>query len=80
MGDIGSTPVVPFAQELLTRGRDPEDRLVNLANERDVREKMLDKTVADSYPASDPPSSRPDPSADSFAPAVDYLPPAEEAA
>lgn len=28
------------------------------------REKMLDQTLADSYPASDPPSSIPDPSGD----------------
>jgi len=27
----------------------------------DVREQMLDKTLADSFPASDPPSSIPDP-------------------
>jgi hypothetical protein len=27
-----------------------------------ARERMLDKTLADSYPASDPPSSIPDPS------------------
>jgi hypothetical protein len=27
-----------------------------------LREEMLDKTLADSYPASDPPSSIPDPS------------------
>jgi len=28
---------------------------------------MLDKTIADSFPASDPPSSIPDPDEDSFA-------------
>ncbi len=44
--------------------RDPEDRPTD--DERQVREKMLDKTVADSFPASDPPSSLPDPDADSF--------------
>jgi len=43
--------------------RDPEDRFVGLKNLRALREKMLDKTLADSYPASDPPSSLPDPSA-----------------
>jgi|RhiMetdeSRZDD1v2_1073273.scaffolds.fasta_scaffold817723_1 hypothetical protein len=43
--------------------RDPEDRFVGLSNLRALREKMLDKTLADSYPASDPPSSLPDPSA-----------------
>lgn len=46
--------------------RDPEDRLINELNEHDVREKMLDKTIADTFPASDPPSSIPDPDDDSF--------------
>lgn len=46
--------------------RDPEDRYVSGENLRAVREKMLDKTLADSYPASDPPSSLPDPSVDSL--------------
>jgi len=33
-----------------------------------VKDKMLDKTLADSFPTSDPPSSIPDPSEDdSFA-------------
>ncbi len=39
--------------------RDPEERPVNTRNE--LREKMLDKTLADSFPTSDPPSSIPDP-------------------
>ena len=30
--------------------------------EDEIREKTLDKTLADSYPASDPPSTIPDPS------------------
>jgi hypothetical protein len=48
------------------RSRDPEDRPVR--NKSELREKTLDKTDADSFPASDPPSSIPDPSAeDSFA-------------
>ena len=51
--------------------RDPEDRHVPEMNEAAVREKMLDKTLADSYPASDPPSSLPNPSFDSMcAPAM----------
>lgn len=34
----------------------------------EVEDKMLDKTIADSFPASDPPSSLPDPCEDdSFA-------------
>ena len=39
--------------------RDPEDRPT--ANEHELREKMLDKTLADSFPTSDPPSTIPDP-------------------
>jgi hypothetical protein len=42
--------------------RDPEDRPVR--NPRELKEKMEDKTLADSFPASDPPSSIPDPSAE----------------
>jgi hypothetical protein len=42
--------------------RDPEDREVNPEREREVKDKMMDKTLADSYPASDPPSTIPDPS------------------
>ncbi len=45
--------------------RDPEDRWVAGDDPKAVREKMLDKTLADSYPASDPPSTLPNPSADS---------------
>ncbi len=41
--------------------RDPEDREVNQQSEREIRDKMMDKTLADSYPASDPPSTIPDP-------------------
>jgi len=47
-------------------GRDPEDRIVDPANSKAKREKMLDKTIADSFPASDSPSSLPNPSEDSF--------------
>ena len=39
--------------------RDPEDRPVK--NEQELREKMMDKTLADSFPTSDPLSSIPDP-------------------
>ena len=53
--------------------RDPEDRCVAGDDQRAVREKMLDKTLADSYPASDPPSSLPDPSVDSLS-AVEHVP------
>ena len=47
--------------------RDPEDRILDAADRAGKREKMFDKTVADSFPASDPPSSLPDPCEDSFA-------------
>ena len=50
----------------ITAFRDPEDRIVHPADGRAKREKMLDKTIADSFPASDPPSSLPDPEEDSF--------------
>jgi hypothetical protein len=46
--------------------RDPEDRCVASGDIAAIREKMMDKTLADSYPASDPPSSLPDPSIDSL--------------
>ncbi len=42
--------------------RDPEDREINGEREHEVKDKMMDKTLADSYPASDPPSTIPDPS------------------
>lgn len=46
--------------------RDPEDRVIDDDSEVDRREKMMDKTLADSFPASDPPSSLPNPGEDSF--------------
>ncbi|HEX7423126.1 MAG TPA: hypothetical protein VF311_04450 [Terriglobales bacterium] len=54
--------------------RDPEDRCVAVDDQTAIREKMLDKTLADSYPASDPPSSLPNPSTDSLSvSAAEYL-------
>ena len=47
--------------------RDPEDRPIDEHDLRQVKDKMLDKTIADSFPTSDPPSSIPDPDEDSFA-------------
>jgi hypothetical protein len=41
--------------------RDPEDRPTPPGEEKARREKNLDKTIADSFPTSDPPSSIPDP-------------------
>jgi hypothetical protein len=47
--------------------RDPEDREIDEGNPAAKKDKMMDKTVADTFPASDPPSSIPDPDEDSFA-------------
>jgi hypothetical protein len=47
--------------------RDPEDRKIDEGNLIEKKDKMMDKTVADTFPASDPPSSIPDPDEDSFA-------------
>jgi len=47
--------------------RDPEDREIDESNAVEKKDKMMDKTVADTFPASDPPSSLPDPDEDSFA-------------
>lgn len=46
--------------------RDPEDRAIDPSDGDGKREKMFDKTIADSFPASDPPSTVPDPHEDSF--------------
>jgi len=46
--------------------RDPEDRVIDESCQTERKEKMMDKTIADSFPASDPPSSLPDPDEDSF--------------
>jgi hypothetical protein len=52
---------------LSAAGRDPEDRVILRDDRSQVREKMFDKTHADSFPASDPPSSTPTPAEeDSF--------------
>ena len=42
--------------------RDPEERRVDTEHEQ--REKAHDKTLADSFPTSDPPSTIPDPAED----------------
>jgi hypothetical protein len=47
--------------------RDPEDREIDEDSAAERKDKMMDKTVADTFPASDPPSSLPDPDEDSFA-------------
>ncbi len=44
--------------------RDPEGRVVDPEDERKRREEGMDRTLKDSYPASDPPSTIPDPDVD----------------
>ena len=36
--------------------RDPEDRVIDDCNQEQRRDKAMDKTLADSFPASDPPA------------------------
>lgn len=48
--------------------RSLEDRLASLLGLSEIRERTLDKTIEDSFPASDPPSTDPAPEKDSFAP------------
>lgn len=55
----GSPQVTPHEPEHVGSRRDPEEREARKHHE--VREKTLDKTLADSFPTSDPPSSIPDP-------------------
>ena len=45
----------------------PERRPLAADERSNSRERMLDKTIADSFPASDPPSTDPAPEFDSFA-------------
>jgi hypothetical protein len=56
-----------MSEPLFLRMRDPEDRPIDESNIEERKDKMMDKTVADTFPASDPPSSLPDPDDDSFA-------------
>jgi hypothetical protein len=60
----GAPQVTPHDPEHLGSRRDPEERPVSQHDEDEKREKMHDKTLADSFPTSDPPSSIPDPSED----------------
>jgi hypothetical protein len=59
-GETGAGP--KRDREHIGSRRDPEERPAR--HEKERREKMLDKTLADSFPTSDPPSSIPDPAAD----------------
>jgi hypothetical protein len=51
---------------LSAAGRDPEDRVILRDDRSHVREKMFDKTLVDSFPASDPPSTPGPAEEDSF--------------
>jgi hypothetical protein len=55
----GTPQVTPHEPEEKGSRRDPEER--STVHVHEVRDKMLDKTLADSFPTSDPPSSIPDP-------------------
>jgi hypothetical protein len=58
----GESGILRDDPEELGNRRDPEERPATRKDE--LREKMFDKTLADSFPTSDPPSSIPDPSGD----------------
>jgi hypothetical protein len=58
--------MIPHSASSNGTKRDLEDRLIDTDKVRATREKMLDKTLADSFPASDPLSTLPDPTEDSF--------------
>ena len=66
--DTGKPQITPHEPEHINSRRDPEERPVE--NEAEAREKSMDKTLADSFPTSDPPSSIPDPSGDDALPEV----------
>ena len=55
----GAPQITPHDPEHSGSRRDPEERPVESHDEG--REKSFDKTLADSFPTSDPPSSIPDP-------------------
>lgn len=60
----GAPQVSPHDREHQGSRRDPEERKIAKRHEAETREKMHDKTLADSFPTSDPPSSIPDPAED----------------
>ncbi len=60
----GDPQVTPEECEEPGSRRDPEERPVSKVDKCELKEKMLDKTLADSFPTSDPPSTIPDPSED----------------
>lgn len=60
----GAPQVTSHEPEQRGSRRDPEERPVSHEEEDAIREKMHDKTLADSFPTSDPPSTIPDPGED----------------
>jgi hypothetical protein len=56
-----------FGDPVAKAGRGPKDSPDHSADPAEIRERTLDKTIEDSFPASDPPSSDPSPEVDSFA-------------
>lgn len=65
--DMGGKPQIS-ANEPEHNGsrRDPEERSVE--DQSEARDRNMDKTLADSFPTSDPPSSIPDPEGDDSLP------------
>jgi hypothetical protein len=67
-GKQGSPQIKPDEREHTGSRRDPEERPKIKGEAEDeqrrLREKAHDKTLADSFPTSDPPSSIPDPAED----------------
>ena len=59
---IHDDKTLAHSEDDIASPRDPEDRPAE--TEEELREKMLDKTLADSFPTSDPPSTIPDPAAE----------------
>src|ERR1044071_5624694 len=60
--DVGKPQITPHEPEHVNSRRDPEERPV--ISEEEAKEKAMDKTLADSFPTSDPPSSIPAPCGD----------------
>ncbi len=67
-GNKGTPQITPDEREHTGSRRDPEERPKIKGEAEDVqrraRERAHDKTLADSFPTSDPPSTIPDPSED----------------
>ena len=60
--NTGKPQITPEDPEHINSRRDPEERPVKSGT--DAKEKSFDKTLADSFPTSDPPSTIPDPGGD----------------